>query len=139
MARPARSGYSWAMRKQAVVIDDDPYFRELLERLLAADFEVRAAPDGAQGLRACRDAAPAVVLLDLFMPGLDGAEVAAALARDPRTASLPIVAFSAARLDAVQRAAFAGRPGVRALLDKLSAPSAFLQAARSAAAGAPMG
>lgn len=132
MARPRAFGYFHAMRKKAVVMDDDPYFRELLERVLAAAFEVRGARDGMEGLRACRDEAPDVVLLDMFMPGLNGDAVVAALGRDPRTEALPIVAFSAARLDTAQRAAFIGRHGVRALLDKLQPPRAFLEAALSA-------
>lgn len=120
-------------RKKAVVVDDDGYFRDILEKTLEGEFEVRAVTGGEAGLRACLDEAPDVVLLDMFMPGLCGPGFVDALRTDPRTRALPVVAFSAARFDAAERGAFLSRPGVRALLDKVEGPRAFLAAARAAA------
>jgi DNA-binding response OmpR family regulator len=59
-----------------LVIDDDPSIRQLLRTLLEAqDYDVRAAADGAEGLRSVATAMPDCVLLDLMMPGLHGFQV----------------------------------------------------------------
>lgn len=121
------------MKRLAVVIDDDADFRDILERTLEADFEVRAVKDGPEGLRACWSEAPSVVLVDMQLPGMGGLEVLRALGGDPRSRGVPIVAFSAARFDSPERGTVLGRPGVRALLDKIDGPRAFLAAARAAA------
>lgn len=119
--------------KKALVIDDDPFFREMLERLLSGEFEVRVAADGNAGLAACRAAGADVVLLDVFMPGRGGLAVVEGLADDARTAGLPVVALTAGQIDAPLRAAFGRHPSVRCLLDKVAPPRRLLEAARRAA------
>ncbi|STZ60133.1 response regulator containing a CheY-like receiver domain and an HTH DNA-binding domain [Mycolicibacterium tokaiense] len=72
-------------RVRVVVGDDHPLFRDGLVRALSSSdtIEVVAeAPDGVAALTAIRDHRPDVALLDHQMPGLDGAEVAAAVTRD---------------------------------------------------------
>src|SRR5690242_20182063 len=74
-----------ADRVRVVVGDDHPLFRDGLVRALnssdAIDV-VAEAPDGVAALTAIKDHRPDVALLDHQMPGLDGAEVAAAVTRD---------------------------------------------------------
>lgn len=120
--------------KRLVVIDDDPAYRGLCRDALGGDFEVRCAEDGAEGLRACREAAPDVVLLDIRMPRADGLAVLRALGADPATRGVPVVVFTAAYLDAAAREAVAGHPNVRGLLDKVTRVAA-VRAALVAAAG----
>ena len=62
-----------------LVIDDDPDVREFVANSLGetSGLSVRAAADGAEGLKAFADEAPDVVVLDFLMPGMTGAEVAA--------------------------------------------------------------
>jgi len=72
-------------RVRVVVGDDHPLFRDGLVRALSSSdaIEVVAeAPDGVAALTAIKDHRPDVALLDHQMPGLDGAEVAAAVTRD---------------------------------------------------------
>lgn len=72
-------------RVRVVVGDDHPLFRDGLVRALSSSdtIEVVAeASDGVAALTAIRDHRPDVALLDHQMPGLDGAEVAAAVTRD---------------------------------------------------------
>jgi len=63
------------MRK-VLVVDDEPHIRTVLRGYLEADgFEVAEAANGAAALAALRDNPPALVLLDVMLPGIDGIEV----------------------------------------------------------------
>ena len=66
--------------------------RSLLER---RGCEVLLARGGEEGLALARARLPALVLLDVAMPGKDGIEIAAELKRDPVTAGIPLVALTA--------------------------------------------
>jgi len=64
------------MTTTVLTIDDDPAITELLSILLRSHgFEVSAANTGAEGLRLIKEKSPAVVILDLMMPGMDGWQV----------------------------------------------------------------
>jgi two-component system nitrate/nitrite response regulator NarL len=72
-------------RVRVVVADDHPLFREAIERAvrLRPELEfVGAAADGSNALRAIRDLAPDVAVVDLRMPGLDGLQIVNAVTRD---------------------------------------------------------
>src|SRR5260370_24135787 len=59
-----------------MVVDDDDMIRRLVRTVLEADeFEVVEARNGATALDLATTAHPAVVVLDIMMPGLDGVEV----------------------------------------------------------------
>ena len=59
-----------------LVVDDDEMIRRLVRAVLEADeFEVSEARDGESALRLAGEVHPAVVVLDIMMPGLDGVEV----------------------------------------------------------------
>lgn len=117
--------------RHVLVVDDDPFFRDILARLLGGRYSVEEAGDGEAALRRCAQARPDLVMLDLGLPGMSGFGVVEGLASDPRTAGVPVVAFSAGRVEARGRAALAAR-GVRGPLDKLSPPRRFLEAALEA-------
>jgi CheY-like chemotaxis protein len=75
-----------------LVIDDDPAVRDLMERTLVKDgFEVRVAAEGRSGLELARQLGPAIITLDVMMPGMDGWAVLSALKADPATAEIPVV------------------------------------------------
>jgi two-component system nitrate/nitrite response regulator NarL len=70
---------------RVVVGDDHPLFREGVIRALTSSGSIEVvgeAEDGLAALEAIRTHSPQVALLDYRMPGMDGAEVAAALQRD---------------------------------------------------------
>ena len=70
---------------RVVVGDDHPLFRDGVVRALTSSGEidvVAEAEDGTAALAAIKEHRPAVALLDYRMPGLDGAQVAAAVVRD---------------------------------------------------------
>lgn len=59
-----------------LVVDDDDMIRRLVRTVLEADeFEVAEATDGESALALASSAEPAVVVLDIMMPGIDGVEV----------------------------------------------------------------
>ncbi len=75
-----------------LVIDDDPAVQDLLSRFLSRQgFNVVAAANGVDGLRLARQVRPAVITLDVLMPGMDGWQVLAALKTDPQLAEIPVV------------------------------------------------
>jgi DNA-binding NtrC family response regulator len=84
MGQPAR----------VLVVDDDPDFCEALrDRVAAWGFEAAAVGSGAGALAAVREEPPAVVLLDLVLPGMSGLAVLQTLRRDaPDVAVIVITA-----------------------------------------------
>ncbi len=79
--------------RRALVIDDDPAIRKLLTVSLAVrQFEVFAAGDAFEGLQELRAVHPDIVILDLGLPDLDGADL---LASVRATSSVPVVILSA--------------------------------------------
>jgi CheY-like chemotaxis protein len=95
-----------------LVIDDEPDLRFLIRRILErAGHEVVEAGHGAAGLEAVKRSPPDLVITDMMMPVMDGAELIVQLRSDPATASIPIMAVSAdpqraAAADAVLRKPF---------------------------------
>lgn len=88
------------MRPYVYVVDDNFEFRELVERQLEAEgFDTRAAGSGREALRyleeCTEDEVPAVVFLDIYMPGLSGFEVLAGIESNERLRSIPIYVLSA--------------------------------------------
>ena len=81
---------------RVLVVEDDPAARELLARALAADgWQVAEAPNGRFALDLLADGLPAVILLDLIMPELDGFEFLERLRERPGAADLPVVVVTA--------------------------------------------
>jgi CheY-like chemotaxis protein len=79
-----------------LLIEDNQDVRDSLVELLSVQgIEVRAAADGLEGLQMLRSGLrPKAVLLDRWMPRLDGAGVLTAMTRDERLASIPVVWMS---------------------------------------------
>lgn len=75
-----------------LVMEDDPSVRGLLQTLLAAEgYRVSTASDGLAGLESASAHVPALIMLDLMMPDLGGAQVLEALQDDPRLRSVPVL------------------------------------------------
>jgi adenylate cyclase len=83
---PATSG------SRVLVIDDEETVRDLMRRFLAREgFDVVTAKDGIEGLKLARELEPALITLDVLMPGLDGWSVLGELRADPILAQIPVV------------------------------------------------
>jgi len=78
------------------VVEDDPSFQRYLQHILEREsYEVITASNGLTGLRKARDESPALLVLDVMLPGLDGFEVCHRLRDDPATAKIPVIMLSA--------------------------------------------
>ena len=81
--------------QKLLIVEDMESVANLLRTLLEREgFEVASAQDGYEALEAVRKEKPALVLLDLILPGLDGLEVLRRLRSDPQTAELPVIIVS---------------------------------------------
>lgn len=78
-----------------LVVDDDPAIVAFLDAALTDEGYEVATASGAEAVRVAHEAQPALILLDLMMPGMDGIEVCHRLRADPRTAGAAIVMMSA--------------------------------------------
>jgi CheY-like chemotaxis protein len=78
-------------------VDDNPSNLELVAQLLAQRPQHRllSAAHGALGVEIARAHLPAVILMDINMPDLNGFEVLKLLQADPLTAHIPVIALSA--------------------------------------------
>jgi len=97
-------------RRTIVVIDDDPVDLDLVEAVLAPEgYAVLRAAGGEEGVALVASERPAVVLLDLLMPGVDGFDVVDRLRADPATAAVPIVVLTAKEMTSDDRDRLAGQ------------------------------
>jgi DNA-binding NtrC family response regulator len=72
-----------ALPARVLLVDDDPDFCEALgARLRSLGFQVTVADRGPEALRLCREEPPAIVLLDLVLPGMDGMTVLETIRRE---------------------------------------------------------
>jgi DNA-binding response OmpR family regulator len=78
-----------------VVEDDEDIAQLLVHTLRKAGFVVEALLSGSGAVARVRQAPPAVLLLDLMLPGMDGLEICRALRADARTAAVPIIIITA--------------------------------------------
>src|ERR671913_859351 len=102
-----------------LVVDDDEAVRKSVCRLLrSGGYPARGVADGEAGLQAMRAERPALVLLDVAMPGVSGLEVLRAARADPSLAGVPVVMLTAN-----------DEPGTRAEAHRLGA-GAFLRKGR---------
>ena len=82
-------------RNRIVLADDNADMRQYIERLLADEYDVASASNGAEALRLAQENPPDLVLSDIMMPELDGYGLLAALRADERTKATPVVLLSA--------------------------------------------
>jgi len=75
-----------------LVVDDDASVHDLMQRSLAGQgFKLVRAMGGQDGLRLAKELLPAVITLDVMMPGMDGWAVLSALKADPDLADIPVI------------------------------------------------
>ena len=79
-----------------MIVDDSRVIRKVSRTIVeSVGYEVTEAENGEEALAKCKVAMPALILLDLMMPVMDGAEFHGHLRRDPRLADIPVVLLTA--------------------------------------------
>lgn len=76
------------------VEDDDDNVYMLTRRLRRRGFDVVVAGDGAAGIEAVRSVRPALVIMDMSLPVMDGWEATRHLKADPATRTIPVIGLS---------------------------------------------
>jgi len=75
-----------------LVIDDDPTVHDLVQRFLNKEgLKMIGARSGDEGIRLAKELHPAVITLDVLMPGIDGWAVLTALKADPALSEIPVI------------------------------------------------
>jgi signal transduction histidine kinase/CheY-like chemotaxis protein len=103
--RPLTGVVTAAAPGTVLAVDDDPTALELIDAVLGPEgYTVLRAAGGPEALQLARQEQPALVILDLLMPGMDGFDVVEALRADPLTAQIPIVILTSKSLEAADLA-----------------------------------
>ncbi len=93
-------------RTSVLVVDDTEANRRVVRAMLApTGFEVLEAANASEAIELARSAQPALVLMDIRMPGEDGLEATRRLRADPSTAKIPVVVISAQAMTSDREAA----------------------------------
>ena len=82
-------------RHTLLLVDDEPANLQVLRHTLQNDYRLLFAKDGQRALELIREDKPALVLLDIMMPGMSGYEVCETLKTDGSTAGIPIIFITA--------------------------------------------
>ena len=76
-------------------IDEDTHYASMIDKFLSScGFDVETALDGREGVSKARDLQPDVILLDLYLPRMEGLEVITQIRQEALTWNIPIVVMS---------------------------------------------
>ncbi len=118
-------------RRGILVIDDDPLFLAFVSQLLVAeDFLPLTARDGRTGLLTAHRERPAVILVDVRMPDLDGFAVCRQLRADARVKETPLILITATRDPRLRAKGF--RAGANLAIEKPVDPTTLIATIKTA-------
>ncbi len=103
---PERAATAGTGRPLIVVADDEDDARDALSIILQPEYDVTVARDGEDAVERVRAEHPDLVLMDLFMPRLDGLKALERMRNDPATADIPVIFVSADADDSVKARTF---------------------------------
>ena len=84
------------MNHRILIADDEPDILDLVSmNLKGAGYQVIRSEDGPSAVTSARKEAPALIVLDLMMPGMTGIEVCKTLKNDSSTSAIPIILLTA--------------------------------------------
>jgi len=84
------------VENKILVVDDEAVLQEMIVyNLQQSGYQVLSAGDGVSALEIARSERPALIILDVMLPGMDGLEVCRRLRREPQTATTPIMMLTA--------------------------------------------
>ncbi|MGC2424371.1 MAG: response regulator [Nitrospirota bacterium] len=84
------------MSKKILVVDDEMHILRIVKyKLESAGYDVLTALNGIEALKLAREEKPALIFLDIMMPGMNGYEVCSQLKNDPETKDIIIIMLTA--------------------------------------------
>jgi putative two-component system response regulator len=89
MIRPADT------RPKLLLVDDEPTNLQVLRQILQDDYRLLFAKDGDKAVELAERENPALILLDVMMPGMTGHDVCTRLKTQPATAAIPVIFVTA--------------------------------------------
>ncbi len=88
--------YDQSIKPNILVVDDEPFFLELLANTLSDDYTITVAKNGRQALHHAQGSKrPHLILLDVMMPEMDGYEVCRRLKENPLASEIPVIFLTA--------------------------------------------
>jgi DNA-binding response OmpR family regulator len=78
-----------------LVVDDEPVNLHVVESALADTYDILTAQNGNEAIRQIKEKHPALILLDVMMPGLDGFDVCRIIKADETLSDIPIIFLTA--------------------------------------------
>ena len=114
-----------------LLIEDSRFLRAAMERsLVKAGHEITTIADGREAMLAARRSLPALILLDMMLPGLDGTGVLKELKQDASTSHIPVIVLTglSQKNEAKLKKAGAAAYIEKAALDLEKNPDALVQA-----------
>lgn len=82
-------------RPKLLLVDDEPANLQVLRHVLQDDYRLLFARDGQKAVELARTEAPALILLDIMMPGMSGLDVCRVLKSQPATRQTPVIFVTA--------------------------------------------
>lgn len=78
-----------------LIVEDDPLISRMYNRLFTLEgYEVEIATNGEEGFEKAKTTNPALILLDVMMPTMNGLQTLEALKKDPQTQAIPVIMLS---------------------------------------------
>ena len=113
-----------------LIVEDQPLNRKLVRDVLQAKgYRTIEAETGEEGVRAAQDQLPALILMDIQLPGINGIEALQQIRENPAMRSIPVIAVTASAMQQNQREILAA--GFDGYLPKPININDFLEAVRS--------
>lgn len=117
------------MTPQILIVDDEPFMLRLIETSLKkGGFELTACRSGEQALELIGQRIPALVILDLMMPGMDGLATLRKMKEMSGCQQVPVIMLTAKGHKLTQESAEAG--GANVFLTKPFSPTQLLSEVR---------
>jgi len=119
-----------------LIVEDQPLNRKLVRDVLQAKgYRTLETETAEEGLRVAQEQHPALILMDIQLPGINGIEALKRLRTDPATHAIPVIAVPASAIQQKQQQALPAR--FNGYHPKHTNVSAFLNAVREALDAGP--
>ncbi len=82
-------------RPTVLIVDDESYIREFLAQILSEHFRIAFAKDSQEALATAKSVKPAIIVLDVLMPGQNGIETCKKLREQKESEDVPIIMLTA--------------------------------------------